>query len=270
MFGRKTNEVFIFYCLLFLVSINFANAQSSLTHSTKTKNKINEPSRLNTRLQRHVNIPQVCKKELKEYCPKSLYPTRQDRFQCLSKKIDIFSSNCQYYVVRSKNFYEKCSTDIAVLCNNSGNGANNMSVYEKNCSETLIKQYKRLSTECAHYIIGYTGNNISTKTVVHDIMRGRSVEEVASNAVYRQKQRKLTSKNNKQRVLNEDIVNDGNYTAEDIKNMKLKVVLTNGIITNQYETSQFEKKYNDILKDMNEQERNQFQNKYFEMKYGKK
>ena len=71
-------------------------------------------------------------------------------------------------------------------------------------------------------------------------------------------------------MLNEDIVNDGNYTAEDIKNMKLKVVLTNGITTNQYETLQFEKKYNDILKDMNEQERNQFQNKYFEIKYGKK
>ena len=267
MFGRKID----FASVVFLLSVSFcissANAKSNNTDWKKNKNEINEPSRLNVRLQKHINIPQSCKKELKEYCPKELYSTRQSRFECLSKKIDIFSSRCKYYVVRSKKFYEKCSQDIAVFCNKiNGVSSGNTSAYEKNCSETLMRKYKQLSAECANYIIGYSGHNISTKTAVRNIMKNGNVEDVARSVIYERKQHKSSIKRNKQNAKSDKIVNDGNYTAQDIKNMNTKVVLSNGIMTNQYEVEQFEKKYHDILKDMDEKEYFQFENRYFELK----
>ena len=254
---------------VFLSAVFTCSSASAKTDNMNFKTKksdMNEPSRLNVRLQRHINIPQSCKKELKEYCPKELYSTRQSRFECLSKKIDIFSSRCKYYVVRSKNFYEKCSKDIDVFCNKTNGVSSGASAYEKNCSETLMRKYKQLSAECANYIIGYSGHNISTKTAVHNIMKSRNVEDVARSAIYEQKKHKINVKRNKQKKISKEVVNDGNYTAQDIKHMNSKVTLSNGIATNQYEVEQFEKQYHDILKDMSEKEYSQFQNKYFELK----
>ena len=266
MLSRKIDFAIIVVLLSIVFYLSSADAKTDNINSKTKKHEVSEPSRLNVRLQRNINIPQSCKKELKKYCPKDLYQTRQSRFECLSKKIDIFSSRCKYYVVRSKNFYEKCSKDIAVFCGQKSGGIGNISVYEKNCSETLMRKYKQLSAECANYIIGYSGHNISTKTAVYNIMKSRNVEDAERSAIYEQKKNKISSKRNKQDKRNEENVNDGNYTAQDIKNMKSKVTLSNGITTNQYEVEQFEKQYHDILKDMSEKEYSQFKNKYFELK----
>ena len=270
MFSRKIDFAIAVFLLSVLFYLNSVEAKTDNDIFKTKKHEVNEPSRLNVRLQRHINIPQSCKKELKEYCPKELYSTRQSRFECLSKKIDIFSSRCKYYVVRSKNFYEKCSKDIAVFCNKTNGVSGNVAVYEKNCSETLMRKYKQLSAECANYIIGYSGHNISTKTAVRNIMKNGKVEDVARSAIYEQKKHKSSIKRNKQNAKSDKIVNDGNYTAQDIKNMNTKVVLSNGIMTNQYEVEQFEKKYHDILKDMDEKEYFQFENRYFELKQADK
>ena len=177
MFSRKIDFAIAVFLLSVLFYLNSVEAKTDNDNFKTKKHEVNEPSRLNVRLQRHINIPQSCKKELKEYCPKELYSTRQSRFECLSKKIDIFSSRCKYYVVRSKNFYEKCSKDIAVFCNKTNGVSGNVAVYEKNCSETLMRKYKQLSAECANYIIGYSGHNISTKTAVRNIMKNGNDDE---------------------------------------------------------------------------------------------
>ena len=266
MLVRKVNVVVILFLLSIFINVNFVKAAQSSNSKMVGKVMEDEPSRSNITLRRHINIPQTCKKELKEYCPKSLYLTRKDRFECLSKKIDIFSSRCKYYVNRSKNFYAKCQTDIAVLCKKTSKNVGNIAIYEKNCSETLIKNYKKLSTECASYIIGYTGRNISTKTVVHNIMKSKNVKDIAKDAIFEEKKRKTTSKKKYKYNEKEEIVNDGNYTAEDIKDMKSMIWLSNGLSVSEYEMKQFRERYKDTLKDMDENERAQFQNRYFELK----
>ena len=236
-----------------------------------SNNNTNETQMLNKKLSRYVNIPQVCKKELKEYCPQNLYPTKQKKFECLSNKIDIFSSKCRYYVVKSKDFHENCYKDIEAFCAQQRNSIHNFATYEKNCSETLIKKYQQLTSDCANYIIGYNSRNVSTKTIVRDILKNKNLHKTTRYYLNNQQPKLYVTKNNTRELYqNEYEINNGNYTAEDIKNINTKVVLTNGVETNMYEMARFNKKYASLLERMNEEERNQFINKYFEKHKKKK